>query len=325
MRATFRVLDGVPASNPAWKSDMLGAGFTLNSRSECRDGEVSVSEQYQYQDPENSTLRFWLRGGAYLTTEFSAPRLLDDSPVNLNLATPDQVGELLEYAGAFGSALIPGAPAVELHKLNRLDYACDLAAREKLPGVIAAAAQFRFPGSRKPSTHVYPGETATIRSSQETFRTYGKGRELEHKLSIKERDQYADIIRLTKERGVTRMELSNRTRGGLALDCLPNAPKSFSDRLEKGFSGGTVMIGGLACLEAEISSLGLDSRRESSLVKFAARYAVLGEDGMKERYSKTAFYRTKKQFLALGLRLDDLCTFQGEIDFKPVIKLLKAA
>lgn len=319
------MLDGIPTTDPDWKSDMLGGGFTLNARSECRDGVVSLSEQYQYQDPENSTLRFWLRGGAYLTTEFSAPRLLDDSPVNLHLATPDEVGELLEYAGTLGAALIPGVPAVELHKLNRLDYACDLAAREKLPGVIAAAAQFRFPGARRPSTHVYPGETATIRSSQETFRTYGKGRELEHKLSTKERDQHADIIRLTKERGVTRMELSNRTRGGLALECLPNAPRSFSDRLEKGFNGGTVMIGGLARLEAEISSLGLNSRMESTLIKFAARYAVLGEDGMKERYSKPTFYRNKRQFLDLGLRLDDLCTFQGEIDFKPVIKLLKAA
>jgi hypothetical protein len=303
---------------------MLGAGFILNSRTEFRDGEARLSEQYQYQNPENSTLRFWLRGGAYLTTEFSAPRLLDDSPVNLNLATPDQVGELLEFAGTLGAALMPGAPAVELHKLNRLDYACDLAAREKLPGVIAAAAQFRFPGARKPSTHTYPGETATIRSSQETFRTYGKGRELEHKLSTKQRDQYADIIKLTKERGVTRMELSNRTRGGLALNCLPNAPHNFSERLESGFNGGTVMIGGLTRLEAEISSLGLNSRMESTLIKFAARYAVLGEDGMKERYSKPTFYRNKKQFLALGLRLDDLCTFQGEIDFKPVIRFLKA-
>ena len=89
--------------------------------------------------------------------------------------------------------------------------------------------------------------------------------------------------------------------------------------------GGGVMVGGLAKLEADIAALGLSSQRESTLLKFATRYAVLGEDGMKARYSKPTFYRHRKMFLEHGLRLDDLCTYQGEVDFRPAIEVLRAA
>src|SRR5690606_24176129 len=147
------------------------------------DGEIVESDRFIYQDEGNSTLRYELRGGEYLTTEFSAPRLLDDSPVNLHLANSAEVEELLEYSANLGAGLIPDAPAVGFHKLNRLDYTVHLAAGAASPGVISAAGQFRFPRARKASTTVYPGETATIRSSQMTLRTYGKGPELEAKLS----------------------------------------------------------------------------------------------------------------------------------------------
>lgn len=325
VRATFRVLDAIPATDSEYQMEMMGAGWGHESRGSIDDGVHVHSDLFRYRDEKNSTLGFELRGGEYLAAEFSAPRLLDDSPVNLHLATPGQVQELLEYAGNYAQALLPGAPPLQFHKFNRLDYAADIVAGDMLPGVISAAGQFRFPGSRKVSTHIYPGETATIRSSQRTFRTYAKGLELEGKLKPAQREQYGNIIQLQKEKGITRMELMNRTRGGLANECLIHGASDFSERLETGFSGGVVTIGGLAHLEAQISSLGLSSQRESSLIKFATRYAVLGEDGMKARYSKPTFYRHKKIFLEQGLRLDDVCNYSGEIDFRPVFKILEAA
>ena len=325
VRATFRVLDAIPVTDPNYRGEMLAAGFTESTTSMLEGDDVVQTQSFFFQDPANSTLRYELRGGEYLATEFSAPRLLDDSPVNLELATRDQVGELLEFAGEYARQLIPGVPAVEFWKLNRLDFACDLAAGKALPGVISAGAQFRFPGTRKASSHTYPGESSTIRSAQRTFRTYGKGIELEAKLKPAQREQYGELIQLTKAKGLTRMELMNRTRGGLSADMLDRAPQDFAQRLEAGFPGGVVTIGGLARIEAQISSLGLSSQRESTLLKFATRYAVLGEDGMKARYSKRTFHRHKRLFLEAGLRLDDLVDYSGEVDFRPVIRLLKEA
>ena len=325
VRATFRVLDAIPARDSGFQTEMMGAGFRHEVRSWIEDGQRVESDTFAFQDEGNSTLRYWLRGGEYLQAEFSAPRLLDDSPVNLRLAQPAEVMELLEFAGSYGRELIPGAPSVQFYKLNRLDYACDLAAGSALPGVISAGAQFRFPGTRKASAHTYPGESSTIRSSQRTFRAYGKGMELEAKLSPAERKQYANVIQLAREKGLTRMEMSNRTKGGLSVAMLTRGARDFSERLEAGFPGGVVSIGGLARLEAQISSLGLSSQRESTLIKFATRYATLGEDGMKARYSKGTFHRHKRMFLDYGLRLDDVCEFSGEIDFRPVIETLRAA
>lgn len=325
VRATFRVLDAIPATDGEFKADMLGAGFRHQSQDWLDGGEVVRSDRFVFRDPTNSTLGFELRAGEWLTAEFSAPRLLDDSAVNLNLASEDQVRELFDYTGNYARELIPGRPELRLHKLNRLDYACDVVAGANLAGVVSAAAQFRFPGARKPSTHVYPGETATIRTNQRTFRCYGKGAELEHKLRPSQREQFERVLASVKEKGLTRMELMDRTRGGLAWESLSRGSSAFADRLETGLSGGVVTVGGLAELEARISALGLSSQRESTLLKFATRYAVLGEDGMKARYSRRTFHRHKSMFLGHGLRLDDVCTFSGELDFRPVIEHLRMA
>lgn len=325
VRATYRVQDAIPAGDPQYQAELVRAGFEHRSSAQLRDGEVSRSDKYLYRDPTNSTLGFELRGGEWLTTEFSAPRLLDDSPVNLNLATPEQVRELFEYAGNYARELIPGRPGLALVKLNRADYAVDLEAGSSLAGVVSAGAQFRFPGTRKQHTTVYPGETATVRGVQRSFRCYGKGLELEQKLKRSQRPQFEELIRETKAKGMTRMELMTRTKGGVAWAMLENGAVDLAERLERGLSGGVVTIGGLQALEAEISGLGLSSQRESTLLKFATRYAVLGEDAMKERYSRRTFFRHRQMFLDHGLRLDDVCTFTGVLDFRPVIEELRMA
>lgn len=324
VRATYRVLDAIPHTDEEYRHELFAAGFRSDSRQWLEDGELVWSETLRYRDTENPTLGLDLRAGEYLTAEFSAPRLLDDSPVNLRLASGDQVTQLLDDVRATAESLIPGAN-LQLHKLNRLDYAVDLAAGQMLPGVISAAAQFRFPRVRKASTHVYPGETATIRSAQHSFRCYSKGLELEHKLKPKQRQEFGNVIQLAKQQGLTRMELTSRPKGGLAMNRLFRGAFDFAESLETGLGGGVVMVGGLAKLEAEIAALGLSSQRESTLLKFATRYAVLGEDGMKARYSKPTFYRHRKLFIEQGLRLDDVCTYQGEVDFRPAIELLRAA
>ncbi len=40
VRASFRVLDSIPETDPGWQSDMLGAGFEHSSRTFLEDGEV---------------------------------------------------------------------------------------------------------------------------------------------------------------------------------------------------------------------------------------------------------------------------------------------
>lgn len=324
VRATFRVLDAIPHTQDEYRHELFASGFESQTRQWMEKGELGYSETLRWRDPENPTLGLDLRGGEWLTTEFSAPRLLDDSPVNLNLADGGQVLELLENVRLKAQGLIPDAK-LALEKLNRLDYACDLSTGGMLPGVISAASQFRFPGARKVSTHVYPGETATVRSTQYSFRAYSKGLELESKLKPKQRKEFANVIELAKREGMTRLELTSRPKGGLAAERLFRGALDFAERLERGLSGGVVMVGGLAKLEADIAALGLSSQRESTLLKFATRYAVLGEDGMKARYSKPTFYRHRKMFLEHGLRLDDLCTYQGEVDFRPAIEVLRAA
>lgn len=324
VRATYRVLDAIPHTKDSYRRELFGAGFQAHSRQWLENDTVVHSEVMRYRDPNNSTLGLELRGGEWLTTEFSAPRLIDDSPVNLNLATGEQVMQLLEDVRLSAEKLIPGAH-LGLKKLNRLDYAVDLVTGNGLAGVISAASQFRFPRTRKASTIVYPGETATIRSSQRTFRAYSKGLELEFKLKPKQRKEFSNVIQLAKKEGLTRLEVTDRPRGGLAADRLFSGAFDFAETLETGLNGGTVVVGGLAKLEAQIAGLGLSSQRESTLLKFATRYALLGMDGMRVRYSKATFFRHRKMFLEHGLHLDEVCTYQGEVDFKPTIKVLRAA
>lgn len=290
-----------------------------------KTGEVVASETWSWQDPTNSTLRFHLRGGRHLAAEFSVPRLLDDSPVNLRLASADEATEVLEYVGNLAGLQIPGASTPTLQKLSRADYACDLFAESSAPGVISAGAQFRMPGTRKMNKQLHPHEGAIIRTPQQTMRTYSKGLELVHKLSPAQQKEHAPIIQLALQKGLTRMEHMNRPRKSMSLEYLDAGPRLFADRLEQGFPGGVVYIGGLHKIRAEVDGLELSAQRKNSLLAFATRYAALGFEGMQAAYSRPTFYRQRKQFQDAGLCLDDITQFHGELDFNPVIHQLRAA
>jgi hypothetical protein len=325
VRAAWQLANPVPVGDSSWQAEMLGAGYEQTCKNRLDDGQLVQSDIWSWQDPNNSTLRYWLRGGLHLHAEFSAPRLLDDSPVNVHLVSPAEVSSLLVDVGERFMAMTPGEPCAVFQKLARLDYAVDVAAGDSLPGVISAAMQFRIQNARKTSSYTYPGETSMTRSPSYTFRTYAKGGELEHKLTPKQRKEHVTIIQLAKEKGLTRMEFSDRKRKGLAYDSLQNAPKDFARRLEYGYPGGRVVIKGLDGLRMEIDSLDVSSQRKSSLIAFAVRYAALGRDGMQAAYSKPTFYRQQKQFIEHGLRLDDVCSYEGKLDFNPVIEQLRAA
>jgi hypothetical protein len=327
LRPIWEFPEGLPAADFGWRSDMLLRGFRsqVNTELDYRNGELSTAETWTWQDPTNNTLRLQLRGGRHLAAEFSVPRLLDDSAVNLRLGTSDEATEVLEYVGSLAGALIPGSTAPTLQKLSRVDYACDLYAESGGPGVIAAGGQFQFPGTRKLNKQLYPYEGAIIRTPQQTMRTYSKGLELIHKLTPGQRKEHAPVIQLALEKGLTRMEHMSRPRKPMSLEYLRGGSQMFADKLQQGFPGGRVYIGGLHKLRAQIDALPVSAQRRTSLIAFATRYATLGYEGMQVAYSRPTFYRQRKQFLEYGLCLDDITQFCGEVDFNPVIKYLRAA
>lgn len=327
LRPAWEFPEGLPTTDRGWRSEMLDAGFKAQA-SQMKDektGDYVTSEVWAWQDPTNSTLRLHLRGGRHLGAEFSVPRLLDDSPVNLRLASADEAVEVIEYVGNLARLQIPGASAPTLQKLARADYACDLLADSTAPGVISAGAQFQMPGTRKMNKQLHPHEGAIIRTPQQTMRTYSKGLELLHKLTPAQRKQHATTIQYAKDRGLTRMEHMNRPRKAMALEYLEAGPRLFADRLEQGFPGGVVYIGGLHKIRAEIDDLEVSAQRKNSLLAFATRYAALGFEGMQAAYSRRTFYRQRQQFQDVGLCLDDITQFHGEVDFNPVIHQLRAA
>lgn len=327
LRPIWELPDGLPVTDPGWRSEMLDAGFVARATQlkDEKTGDYVTSEVWSWRSPENSTLGLDVRGGRYIAAEFSVPRLLDDSPVNLRLASPDEAVEVLEYVGNLAGLQTPGASAPVLQKLARADYACDLFADSTAPGVISAGAQFKLPGTRKMNKQLHPHEGAIIRTPQQTMRTYSKGLELLHKLTPAQRKQHAATIQYAKDRGLTRMEHMNRPRKAMSLEYLEAGPRMFADRLEQGFPGGVVYIGGLHKLRAEIDRLPVSAQRKNSLLAFATRYAALGFEGMQVAYSRPTFYRQKRQFEDEGLCLDDITEFHGEVDFKPVIHQLRAA
>jgi II/X family phage/plasmid replication protein len=111
----------------------------------------------------------------------------------------------------------------------------------------------------------------------------------------------------------------------MSLNYLEDGPQMFADKLERGFPGGVIYIGGLYKLRMEIDALDVSAQRKNSLLAFAARYAALGYEGMQTAYSRATFYRQRKQFQEHGLCLDDITHFHGEVDFNPIIRCLKAA
>ncbi|GAA5535199.1 hypothetical protein Dalu01_03623 [Deinococcus aluminii] len=189
------------------------------------------------------------------------------------------------------------------------------------------------PGARKVVRQVFPGETGRVTTTQLTFRGYDKAKELENKtsrvlkaLEAVERDAVMAKMEDYRTRGTVRLELAQTPKkSGLSGEDVKHSNIKWADVLEAGFRGGVVTIGGLDYIRREVDGRAdLSPQTRNALIAFAVRYAELGEDGMLSAMSRATFFRHKKKFLDAGLRLDDVCTYSGEMDLRPVIRNVRA-
>lgn len=316
VRPRYQILDHLPVNDPDFATDMNAEGWTLK-HSQFNDKHGQPVQSYTYSRT-NDTLREFIMGGEYYYAEFSAPRM-DGSEHNLNLSTPDYVRDCIQ-------GVADNAPFnIEFDRINRVDTSVDIAAHEAMPALISAAQQIRLARTRSPVRNIHPGQTATIRGSQLSMRCYSKSHELQHKLR-KSTDPHAPVIILkSQQQGRTRIEFQNQFKSGMPLETLQRTNTMIADYLDYGFPSGSVYVAGLNNIRAQIDGMDIHATTKNSLLAFAVRYAELGEDGMQAAYSRASFYRHKRKFLDHGLRLDDVCSWEGEVDFQPVINELRLA
>lgn len=313
----------------------LAQHWTVNVRTE-RDETLGLFESRTafFQDAENSTIRAQIQNaGRTVVAEYSVPRVLSDSVLNLDLASPEQVRCVTEDVLQRLRSFTPELGEVDSPRWRRLDTAADIAAGEARPGLIAAAGQFMVPRARKVIRQVFPGETGRVTTAQMTFRGYDKGKELENKtsrvlraLEASEREKITARMEAYRTRGTVRLELAQTPKKfGLSENDMQTSNIKWADVVEAGFRGGVVTIGGLDYIRREVDGRAdLSPQSRNALIAFAVRYAELGEDGMLAAYPRATFYRHKKAFLDAGLRLDDVCAYSGDMDLRPVLNAVRA-
>ena len=334
VRVAFDLQNPLPMGEDSYRRE-LAQDWTVNVRTE-RDEVLGLFESRTafYQDEENPTIRAQIQNaGRTVVMEYSVPRVLSQSVLNLDLATPEQVQDVTQDVLARIRAVTPGMGAVDAPRWRRLDTAADIAAGDARPGLIAAAGQFMVPGARKVTRQVFPGETGRVTTTQLTFRGYDKGKELENKtarvlkaLEATERDVVLAKMEEFRTRGAVRLELSQTPKkSSLSEEDVMRSNIKWADVLEAGFRGGVVTIGGLDYIRREVDGRAdLSPQTRNALIAFAVRYAELGEDGMLAAMSRATFFRHKKKFLDAGLRLDDVCSYSGDMDLRPVIQRVRA-
>lgn len=317
----------LPMVSDAFRSELVHAGWSSAHRSFVDHGEVIESYTASYQDLENSTIRAMLYNtGRSMAVEYSVPRVLSGSVANLQLATPHQVvttaHDLLDQL----VSTLPETPAPDAAglKWRRIDTAADVAALDARPGLIAAAANFVIPGARKVTRQTFPGETGRASSRSLTFRGYDKALELEHKAK-KNKVDLTEQIGEYMRRGAVRLELAQTPKtGSFTTGDLAKSNITWAEVMTHGFSGGKITVGGLDHIRGIVDgNASLSPQTRSSILAFAVRLAVLGEDGMTAAYSKSAYYRWRKKFLDAGLNLSDISTYSGDIDLTGVLDTVK--
>ncbi len=326
VRASFEVAP-VDVRNELVRDFFLESGWNYHQKASIKEkaGDLGVptlfeSHSLSYQDEKNNTLRYYLSGGRYLNVEYSVPRLHNDEAINLKLATPEQVKSSLDDVKSRAGEFFAD---VSFTKLSRVDLAVDLEACQQRPAVISATQNMRLTKTRSPTREIYPGESSIIRGRQQAMRCYDKTVELIKKVGDKE--EYAEIIKLSNEQGRTRIEFENKFRGGIDMMMVNESKTVLASYIRHGFDSLQVEVGGLEQLRQAVDSLDVAAQTKNSLLAFAVRFAALGHDGMIQAYSRATFYRHKRRFLEFGLSLDDVCEWQGVVDFEPVVEYLEAA
>lgn len=313
----------------------LAQGWTVNVRTE-RDEVLGLFESRTafWQDAEQSTIRAQIQNaGRTVVAEYSVPRVLSDSILNTRLASAEETLDVTALLRARLRNVTPDMGDVEQTRFRRLDLAADIDAGEARPGLIAAAGQFVVPSARKITRNVFPGETGRVSTTQLTFRGYDKARELEHKtakvlraLDQAQRDIIETELMAHKAAGTVRLELAlTPKKNTLTEGDVMTGNIRWADVVETGFKGGQITIGGLDHIRREVDGRAdLSPQSRNALIAFAVRYAELGEDGMLACMSRATFYRHRAKFKEAGLCLDDISTYSGDMDLRPVLAAVRA-
>lgn len=321
------------------QSELVCSGWTFTNKTQLnkKTGEIIESSSGFYQSPDNPTIRAFLFGGGYLALEFSAPRVVSGLPINIDLVSSEDIREVTNSVLAGIKSSFDGQCIVydddydkDIPSVKRIDYAVDVKCHsdEIKSGLISASSKFMIPHAKKVDRSIFPNETASVGSPSKRFRAYDKFQEMyEKSKSLRdERDKILGLIESYKRDSVVRLEYQQTPKRKLHYDDIrENMHRNFADSLEVGFSGGQIYVGGLDYVREVIDgNAELGSRRKNTLIAFAVRYATLGEDALRSTMSRPTFYRSRKQFLDLGLRLEDLSTYSGMLDLSPIINEIRS-
>lgn len=316
IKPRYEILDSLPMQDAAFVNEMQDEGweFKFCYSKDPIDKHQNISST---MSRNRNNIREFIGYGNYYA-EFSAPRY-DGSEHNLNLKSADYAQDAIQSIADNADFNI------EFDRINRVDTAIDIAAYDAMPALISASQQIKLKHARKVRRVIHPGETSTIFGKQLSMRCYSKSHELEHKLRKSTDPNTPVIIKTAQHNGRTRIEFQNQFKTGMRMEILERANAIMANYLDYGFPTGKVYVAGLNNIRAQIDGMNIHATTKNSLLAFAVRYAELGEDGMRAAYSKRTFYRHKRKFLDHGLRLDDVCSWEGEIDFQPVIEQLRLA
>ena len=136
----FEFSEALPLTDSNFKDELVRRGWVGRSQTRMPrqpNGDFFdfanpiESFNYSYQSPHNSTLRYFIYGSR-VRAEYSAPRLINDSPINIVLASPSHAIDSIYLARDILAEIIPFTQPdfFNFVKLMRADFAIDVACRE---------------------------------------------------------------------------------------------------------------------------------------------------------------------------------------------------
>ena len=323
----------LPTTDPVFRDELILRGWSLRTiRQNKRSHEEFLdfadpieSFSFSWQSPHNSTLRYFMYGDR-VRAEFSCPRLINDSSINVDLVTPDQAIDALYISRDMLPDLIPDIHFSDLGfiKFARLDFAIDVVSGIYRPAVLAAGGGYRHPGSKN-KEQIFPHTGSKVWNARNSYRTYCKASHLCDTLSLSQRLEFEVLLKDYKSAGVVRNEFMDRSIKGLTIESVINGYLNFVLRFEQGYRGNTkITVGGLDRILMDLYMMPISSQRRSSMHSFVDIYSKYGEQGTRELMTLRTFQRKKRQFLDMGLVLTDLSDVYAELDYAPILKELRS-
>jgi hypothetical protein len=328
VRVVWEAQEPLPITDVAWNQDMRSRGFTRNSKQRFDEQTQGMVESVTWsaQSKENRTLRLFLWGARYLIAEFSAPRWLDRSIINLHLVTAQEALELIYSVETHSMTMIPGLSKLDVAKLRRVDYAVDVEVGSATRDWIKAFKHMPLKGSRDVDVISYLNQGVRLEAATQTLTVYPKGIELKGKLSTKERKQHAQLLKKLTDTGVIRIEHQYKPRGGLPISYLNEAAGMLAEKLRYGFQAGhSFATNDLRELLAQVDALPETWNTRNNIFAFAVRSEVQGTEYIKDVVPKRTVQRWQQLSRKYGLRFDESARKPAKVDVVPVIEDLMAA